>query len=77
MNSTARFGCDLDSRHDPGCAGCRHAAISRLPRPHGARAEKHRVFQIETPQAAAKLRELIALGGEAIEGPWTARRRSR
>ena len=27
-------------------------------------------FKIETPQAAAKLRELIALGGEAIEGPW-------
>src|SRR4051795_9567062 len=27
-------------------------------------------FKIETPMAAAKLRELIALGGEAIEGPW-------
>lgn len=27
-------------------------------------------FKIETPQAAAKLRELIAQGGEAIEGPW-------
>jgi 2-keto-3-deoxy-L-arabinonate dehydratase len=27
-------------------------------------------FKIETPQAAAKLRQLIALGGEAIEGPW-------
>jgi 2-keto-3-deoxy-L-arabinonate dehydratase len=27
-------------------------------------------FKIETPQAAAKLRELIRLGGEAIEGPW-------
>jgi 2-keto-3-deoxy-L-arabinonate dehydratase len=27
-------------------------------------------FKIEVPQAAAKLRELIALGGEAIEGPW-------
>jgi 2-keto-3-deoxy-L-arabinonate dehydratase len=27
-------------------------------------------FKIETPQAASKLRELIALGGEAIEGPW-------
>lgn len=27
-------------------------------------------FKIETPQAAAKLRELIALGGEAIHGPW-------
>src|SRR5882672_7823399 len=27
-------------------------------------------FKIEVPQAAAKLRELIAIGGEAIEGPW-------
>ncbi len=27
-------------------------------------------FKIETPQAAAKLRTLIKLGGEAIEGPW-------
>jgi dihydrodipicolinate synthase/N-acetylneuraminate lyase len=29
-----------------------------------------RYFKIEVPQAAAKLRDLIALGGEAIEGPW-------
>ncbi|MCB8882432.1 dihydrodipicolinate synthase family protein [Acidisoma cellulosilytica] len=27
-------------------------------------------FKIETPQAAQKLRELIRLGGDAIEGPW-------
>ncbi len=27
-------------------------------------------FKIEVPQAAAKLRELIAVGGAAIEGPW-------
>jgi 2-keto-3-deoxy-L-arabinonate dehydratase len=27
-------------------------------------------FKIETPQAAAKLRELIALGGDAVKGPW-------
>ena len=27
-------------------------------------------FKIETAGAATKLRELIALGGEAIEGPW-------
>ncbi len=27
-------------------------------------------FKIETPGAATKLRELIALGGAAIEGPW-------
>jgi 4-hydroxy-tetrahydrodipicolinate synthase len=29
-----------------------------------------RYFKIEMPQAAAKLREMIRLGGEAIEGPW-------
>jgi 4-hydroxy-tetrahydrodipicolinate synthase len=29
-----------------------------------------RYFKIETAQAAAKLRELIRLGGDAIEGPW-------
>ena len=27
-------------------------------------------FKIETPQAASKLRELIALGGDAVKGPW-------
>lgn len=27
-------------------------------------------FKIEVPQAAAKLRNLIELGGDAIEGPW-------
>lgn len=27
-------------------------------------------FKIETAQAAAKLRELIALGGDAVVGPW-------
>jgi dihydrodipicolinate synthase/N-acetylneuraminate lyase len=27
-------------------------------------------FKIETPGAASKLRELIRVGGEAIEGPW-------
>lgn len=29
-----------------------------------------RYFKIETAGAAAKLRELIRLGGDAIEGPW-------
>jgi len=29
-----------------------------------------RYFKIEVPQAAAKLREIIRLGGEVIEGPW-------
>ncbi|MBV1706448.1 MAG: dihydrodipicolinate synthase family protein [Hyphomicrobiales bacterium] len=32
--------------------------------------ENIRYFKIETPFAAAKLRDLIALGGAAIEGPW-------
>ena len=27
-------------------------------------------FKIETPQAAAKLRDLLALGGDSIVGPW-------
>ena len=27
-------------------------------------------FKIEVPQAAAKLRELIAIGGDSIKGPW-------
>jgi 2-keto-3-deoxy-L-arabinonate dehydratase len=27
-------------------------------------------FKIEVPQTAAKLRSLLALGGDAIEGPW-------
>ena len=27
-------------------------------------------FKIETPGAASKLRELISLGGDAVEGPW-------
>jgi 4-hydroxy-tetrahydrodipicolinate synthase len=27
-------------------------------------------FKIETPRAADKLRELVALGGDAVEGPW-------
>jgi dihydrodipicolinate synthase/N-acetylneuraminate lyase len=29
-----------------------------------------RYFKLEMPQAANKLRELIELGGDAIEGPW-------
>ncbi len=29
-----------------------------------------RFFKIEVPQAAAKLRALIAAGGDAVEGPW-------
>jgi 2-keto-3-deoxy-L-arabinonate dehydratase len=32
--------------------------------------EQVRLFKIETPQAASKLRALIAAGGEAIEGPF-------
>jgi 4-hydroxy-tetrahydrodipicolinate synthase len=29
-----------------------------------------RYFKVEVPMAAAKLRDLIAAGGSAIEGPW-------
>jgi 2-keto-3-deoxy-L-arabinonate dehydratase len=32
--------------------------------------ENVRYFKVEVPGAATKLRELISLGGEAIEGPW-------
>ncbi|MDP1899320.1 MAG: dihydrodipicolinate synthase family protein [Rubrivivax sp.] len=32
--------------------------------------EEVKLFKIETPQAAAKLRALIAAGGDAIEGPF-------
>lgn len=32
--------------------------------------ERVAYFKIETPGAASKLRELIGLGGAAIEGPW-------
>src|ERR1700710_504526 len=32
--------------------------------------EQVRYFKIETAGAASKLRELIELGGDAIEGPW-------
>lgn len=32
--------------------------------------EQVRLFKIETPQAAAKLRALIEAGGDAIEGPF-------
>jgi 2-keto-3-deoxy-L-arabinonate dehydratase len=45
-----------------------------LPAPFLARMAKEiehvSYFKVEVPQAAAKLRELIALGGESIVGPW-------
>jgi 2-keto-3-deoxy-L-arabinonate dehydratase len=45
-----------------------------LPAPFLARlareVEHLAYFKIEVPGAASKLRELIALGGDAIEGPW-------
>ena len=52
------------------------APVSGTPLPAAFLAEMAReiehvaYFKIEVPQAAAKLRELIALGGAAIEGPW-------
>jgi 4-hydroxy-tetrahydrodipicolinate synthase/2-keto-3-deoxy-L-arabinonate dehydratase len=42
------------------------AFLARLAR----ELEQVRYFKIETPQAAGKLRELIRLGADAIEGPW-------
>jgi 4-hydroxy-tetrahydrodipicolinate synthase len=42
------------------------ALLARIARQMGNVA----YFKIEVPQAAAKLRDLIALGGEAILGPW-------
>jgi dihydrodipicolinate synthase/N-acetylneuraminate lyase len=42
------------------------AALARLAREN----ERVRYFKIEVPGAAAKLRELIRLGGEAIAGPF-------
>ena len=42
------------------------AFLARMAREIGQLA----YFKIETPGAAAKLRELIRLGGEAVEGPW-------
>jgi dihydrodipicolinate synthase/N-acetylneuraminate lyase len=40
--------------------------LARLAQAHA----RIRYFKIETAGAANKLRELIALGGDAIEGPW-------
>jgi dihydrodipicolinate synthase/N-acetylneuraminate lyase len=42
------------------------AFLARLAQDH----ERVRYFKIETAGAASKLRELIELGGDAIEGPW-------
>lgn len=52
------------------------APVSGTPLPASFLAQLAKVvqhvsyFKIEVPQAAAKLRELIALGGDAIKGPW-------
>ena len=65
------LGCDLHSDHDPGRAGQRHAAERRRSsRAWRTRSSRSRYFKIETAGAASKLRELIRLGGDAIEGPW-------
>ncbi len=42
------------------------ATLARMAR----EIEQVAYFKIETANAAAKLRELVALGGEAVEGPW-------
>ncbi|KUZ77976.1 dihydrodipicolinate synthase family protein [Burkholderia ubonensis] len=50
------------------------ASGTALPAPFLARMareiEQVAYFKIETPGAANKLRELIRLGGDAVEGPW-------
>ena len=67
----AAVGRDRHPDHDPGRAGQRHAAVGRVPRAHGARDRARRATsRSRRPGAAAKLRELIRLGGDAIEGPW-------
>ena len=67
-----RLGCDRHPDHDPGRAGRRHAAARRAFLARMAREiEQRRLLQDrDRRQAAAKLRELIALGGDAIDGPW-------
>ena len=42
------------------------AFLAQLAHKH----ENVRYFKIETAGAASKLRELIAIGGDVIEGPW-------
>ena len=62
--------CAAHSHHDPGCARggtpMSPAFLARMAR----EIEQVSYFKMETAGAAAKLRELIQLGGEAIEGPW-------
>ena len=66
-----RVGRHRHPHHDPGRAGQRHRRC-RPPFWPAWRAEIEQVayFKIETAGAATKLRELIRLGGDAIEGPW-------
>ncbi len=72
-----RVGCDHDPHHDPG----RAVAGTPLSAPFLAKLATEvanvSYFKIETAGAATKLRELLALGGPAIEGLGMARRRSR
>ena len=66
-----RGGRDRHPDHDPGRAGQRHAAPARPSSPAWRGEIAHvAYFKIETPQAAGKLRELIAPGGDAIVGPF-------
>ena len=61
---------DRHPDHDPGRAGRRHAAVGAFLARMAREIRTVAYFKIEVPRAAAKLRELIALGGDAIEGPW-------
>ena len=56
--------------HGAGRADLRRHALGAVPGAHAREIEQVKLFKIETPQAAAKLRALIAAGGDAIEGPF-------
>ena len=66
----ARVRRDLDPDHDPGRAGRRHAAVGGVPRAHRARdRERRAISRSRCRGAAAKLRALIELGGDADRRP--------
>jgi 4-hydroxy-tetrahydrodipicolinate synthase/2-keto-3-deoxy-L-arabinonate dehydratase len=56
--------------HDPGRTGAGTPLSGAFLARMAKEIEHVAYFKIETAGAAAKLRELIRLGGDAIEGPW-------
>ena len=55
----------------------RHAAVGAFLARMASEIEQVAYFKIETAGAAIKLRELIRLGGDAVEGPWDGEEASR